>query len=513
VVGLLFATGLALALLCPQLDYRPMHNDEAVNAIKFGQLWQHGTYKYDPNEHHGPSLFYATLAFSRLTAAPDFDHFTETRLRLVTVLFGLGLVLLLPLVADGLGRHGSIWAALFTAFSPAIVFYSRYFIHETLLVFFTFLTMAAGWRYWRSRKIGWALLAGAGLGLMHATKETFVLSVVAAILALALNQTWNRWLDATGLPVKAPLLNYKHLAAGVAVWALVWLVAFSSFFSNAGGLLDSFRTYSPWLSRAGGDSPHIHPWHFYLHRLLFYHIGKGPIWTEALILILAAIAGLAAFARKGLGDAKASFLRFLALYAIILAAAYSFLSYKTPWCLLTFWQPTILLAGTGAMILIRQAAHPLGRTAVTAVLLAGVGHLGWEAWQASIPHAADPKNPYVYSPTSPDILNLVHQVDAIARVSPAGQNLLIKVIASEDDYWPLPWYLRRFKQVGWWGQMPPDPFASVLIVSTSLEGNLPKNQNEVATHIFALRPGVFFDLYVEPDLWKQYLEKNRVPKQ
>src|SRR5262249_41255222 len=150
---------------CPQLDCRPMHNDEAVNAIKFGQLWQHGTYKYDPNEHHGPSLFYATLAFSRLTAAPDFDHFTETQLRPVPVIFRLGLVPPLPLFADGLGWHGSIGAALFTAVSPAVVFYSRYFIHETLLVFFTFLTMAAGWRYWRSRKIGWALLAGAGLGL------------------------------------------------------------------------------------------------------------------------------------------------------------------------------------------------------------------------------------------------------------------------------------------------------------------------------------------------------------
>ena len=53
---LILLAGLALALWSFSLDQRPMHNDEAVNGIKFGQLWDHGGYKYDPNEYHGPSL-------------------------------------------------------------------------------------------------------------------------------------------------------------------------------------------------------------------------------------------------------------------------------------------------------------------------------------------------------------------------------------------------------------------------------------------------------------------------
>src|SRR5512133_1532018 len=88
----------ALLLRLPALGERPMHNDEAVNAIKFGKLWEHGGYKYDPNEHHGPSLYYATALLGKLTGGPDFDHYSEARLRLVTVLFGLGLLLLLPLL-------------------------------------------------------------------------------------------------------------------------------------------------------------------------------------------------------------------------------------------------------------------------------------------------------------------------------------------------------------------------------------------------------------------------------
>src|SRR5437764_509219 len=164
-VGLLLATALGLGLRCPRLAQRPMHNDEAVNAIKFGQLWEHGGFKYDPNEHHGPSIFYATLAVARLTSSPDFDHLTETKLRLITVVFGIGLILLLPLLFDGIGKNAAVWAGVFTAVSPAMVFYSRYYIHEMLLVFFTFLSLAAAWRYWRSRKIGWALLAGSAVGL------------------------------------------------------------------------------------------------------------------------------------------------------------------------------------------------------------------------------------------------------------------------------------------------------------------------------------------------------------
>src|SRR5690606_34588366 len=49
----------------------------------------------------------------------------------------------------------------------------------------TALTLGAGWRYTQTRSPGWAILTGAGLGLMFATKETFVLSVAAMFIAAA----------------------------------------------------------------------------------------------------------------------------------------------------------------------------------------------------------------------------------------------------------------------------------------------------------------------------------------
>jgi uncharacterized protein (TIGR03663 family) len=506
-VLLLLAGALALGLRCPFLDRRPMHCDEAVNAIKFGKLWNGGGYKYDPNEHHGPSLSYATLAVARLTSSPDFDHLTEVKLRLVTVAFGVGLILLLPLVADGLGKQGTIWAAGFTAVSPAMVFYSRYYIHETLLVFFTFLALAAGWRYWQSRKLGWALLAAAALALMDTTKETFVVALAAAALALAANWIWGRWVDASSAPLKLPRLPLTHVGAGVAIWLIVTAALFSSFFTNAAGPLDSIRTYLPWTQRAEGASPHIHPWTFYLHRLLWFHVGRGPIWSEGLIFVLAATGAYAGFARKGLAGASPGLIRFLALYTFALAAAYSLIPYKTPWCLLGFWHGMILLAGVGAAGLIRRARSRALRLVLRFVILAAAAHLGWQAWQASVTYAAQPQNPYVYAQTSPDLLRLVHQVEAISRVAPQGLNTVIKVVVP-DNYWPLPWYLRAFKQKGWWDQLPPDPYAPVMIVSSQLKAALDEKGTHVMVGYFQLRPKVFLELYVELGLWKDYLARN-----
>lgn len=507
-IVMLVAAVVALVLRLPDLNRRPMHTDEAVNGIKFGQLWEHGTYKYDPNEHHGPTLYYAALTLGRLTGAPDLIHYSEKRLRLVAVLFGFGLVLLVPLLLDGLGTRGTGWAALFFAVSPAMVFYSRYFIHEMLLVFFTLLALAAGWRYWRSRRLGWIILAGSGLGLMDATKETFVLTLGAAAVAVLVNQTWNRVLDASGLPVRAPRLNRVHMVAGLLVWFFVALVLFSSFFTNANGPLDSLRTYHAWANRAEGASPHLHPWFFYLQRLLWFHPAEGPVFSEAFILILAVIAAWAGFVRKGLGNANASFVRFLALYTFLLTAFYSLLAYKTPWCLLNFWFSAVLLAGVGASVLLNGIRDLFPRVALALILLAGAFHLACQAWQLDTTYAADRRNPYIYAQTSPNLLELVAKIESIAAASPQGTQTLIKVMAADGDYWPLPWYLRQFRQIGWWDHLIPDPFAPIMIVSAQWHANLDAKQSHLMVGYFESRPQVFLELYVEKELWKTWLARH-----
>ena len=137
----------ASVLRLVQLDNRPMHCDEAVHAIKFGQLLEQGTYVYDPDEYHGPSLNFLTWPIARLASASKLTEVTEVQLRLVPALFGILLVGLTWLVRRQLGMAAACFAALLSAISPAMVFYSRYYIQEMLLVCASFGAMVALWRF------------------------------------------------------------------------------------------------------------------------------------------------------------------------------------------------------------------------------------------------------------------------------------------------------------------------------------------------------------------------------
>ena len=529
--ALLLAIAGALFLRAPQLGNRPLHNDEAVNATKLAALWYHGEYKYDPHEYHGPALHYFSLPFLSLAVAKNSTEITDAKLRVVTVAFGVGLILLLVLLRDGLGRIATIWTAIFLAVSPAMVFYSRYFIHEMLLVFFTLLTLAAGWRYAQSRKAVWASLTGAGLGLMFATKETFVLSVAAMFFALIATRLWNNWRARRAAGVGAPVSDParfvssshrfgsetgapqrtwtpapRHLALALAAGGIVWLVLFTSFFTNAAGPLDSFKTYLPWLNRAGGDSPHIKPWYFYFERLLWFHPAKSPPWTEATILLLALIGAAAGFCGNRARVVHPSLVRFLSFFTFALAGIYSIISYKTPWCALNFWLGMILLAGVGAAVLVDSFRDRLTRLLMAGLLGVGVLHLAVQSWLLTHEFTADLRNPYVYAQTSPHERELVDRILAIVRAAPKEDPISLKVI-SPESYWPLPWSLREFKHVGWYDKLPADPYAPIVLTSAKLGAALDDKSEKrwIMTGYYELRPNVFLELYVERGLWEKFV--------
>jgi len=518
-IGLAAAVVLALALRLPQLGNRPMHNDEGVNAIKFGRLWDHGEYRYDPAEHHGPTLHYFTAALCKLTGAPDYQHLSEARLRLVTALVGVAIILLLPVLRESLGRSGVVAAAFFTALSPAMTFFSRYWIHEELLVLFSFLAIAGVWRFARKPSWGWAALSGLALGLMQATKETFIFVLAAAAGAIVLD------LLATGLTRRLKGENglgvfalperraamFKHVAVAIFAWLFVWVILFTSFFTNWHGLLDSFRTYIAWTGHAGSHSPHSQIWDFYLERLFWFKSAQGIFWSEGLLFVLAIFAVRESFRLNPRMAADPALVRFLAFYTVLLTAIYAVIPYKTPWCALGFLHGLILLAGVGASVLWKISAGLLPKLGVAVVLVAGLAHLGWQAWRASFPLCADRANPWVYAQTSPDLLNLV---DKVQRVAQAGQGnaTLIKVITAGGDCWPLPWYLRQFDQVGWWEEVVGDPLAPIIIASAKSDLRLDAQGTHVMVGYFELRPQVFLELYVERGLWEKFIKQQNLTK-
>ena len=508
----------ALALRLPRLGLRPMHGDEGNQAVKAGMLLESGVYRYNPHDHHGPTLYYLSLPTFWLTGARTSRQMTDAMLRLAPALFGVGVVLLLVLMSDGLGRASAVCAGVLTAISPAMVFYSRYYIQEMLLVFFAFAFLASAWRYTRSRSWGWALAAGAFLGLMHATKETWVLAAAAAVAGLVGTVLWSRLLERQRPPA-GPQVAWRHLVAVFAAAVVAATVFFSSFFTHARGPLDSVLAYVYYFTRAGGVGLHDNPWYFYVgmlaHSRLVTEATSGPWWSEGLILGLAVVGMVAALTKKGIGRAHAPLLRFLAFYTLVLTVGYSIIPYKTPWCAVGFLHAYILMAGVGATALVRWAPKWPLKAIVVVVLAALAAHLGWQAHRASFRFCADQRNPYVYAHTSRDALNIVKRVEEVASVSPYGHDMIIKVITPEN-YWPLPWYLRQFNQdhVGYYHEVPADCDASVILttpdVQEALEERLKGSYNKQSIH--GLRPGVFMPIYVEQSLWDALVEKWSAPK-
>jgi len=519
------AAVVALALRLPRLERRPMHTDEAVHAIKFGQLLENGTYRYDRDEFHGPTLNYLTLIPAWLGSAEKLTDISEFTLRIVPVSFAVLLVLLLLLIADGLGKTASIFAALLTALSPALVFYSRYYIQEVLLVCFTFGAITSGYRYTLCRNIVWALLTGVFLGLMHATKETSMIAFGSMILALLLTMTiQSRNAKAPNFIAAVKTINPWHLLALIATAAFVSVLFYSSFFTNGAGIVDSLRAYTGYFHRAGQNQLHIHPWYYYLKMLLYFRFASGPIWSEALIIILAIIGLAVAITGKGLGDTDFHLLRFLAFYTVIMTVVYSAIPYKTPWCMLGFLDGMILLAGVGASALLSLLSKGPSRLTVIILLTAATVHLAWQGYLSTYRFSFDPRNPYVYAHTTADVFTIAHRIEDVARAAPDGHDTYIQVICPGADYWPLPWYLRSFKNVSWQNKvddaLPPAP---IIIVSAKAEAALaaklyesqPPGQRDLYVQLFdayvELRPQVELRGYLTLKLWDQVQQTRPEP--
>jgi uncharacterized protein (TIGR03663 family) len=499
--ALLLALLVAASLRLPQLDRRPLHNDEAVNAVKFSQLWQGGVYRYDPDEHHGPTLHYLAAGFLSLTGAPQHPKLSEAELRSFAVLVGVLLVLLLAGLRPVLGTVPVLGAAVLTALSPAMVFYSRYWIHEGLLLLFSLMLIVAIWRWWLKPSWGWAALAGIAGGLMSATKETFVFNLAATGVGAVM--VWSPTLSINSTRRQA-LLRQGAFALGLGL--LVAVMLFTSFGQTPAGLLDAFRTYEPWFSRAAGASPHVNPWSFYLERLFWFHRGR-EVWSEGFILLLALVAAVNVFRSRTSPSTPLAtrFGRFMVGYTLTLLLIYTLIPYKTPWCILGCLHGFIVLAGLGVAVIWGWAGSYRTKAVVASFLLAGCAHLGWQAWCASFRLDSSPSNPWVYAHTSPDLFNLVELVQDVAS-SGAGFATEIHVITRDGDCWPLPWYLRRFDRVGYWESMPTNAPAPIQITSAGME--LPGTF--AATHVeagfFQLRPRVFLQIQVERSLWEKHLK-------
>lgn len=499
----------AIGLRAARLGERPMHHDEANQAIKFGNLLERGSYRYDYRDHHGPTLYYVTLPSAWLGGRHTLASLDEATLRRVPAFFGVVTILLLLLLSAGIGRTATAVAALLMAVSPATVFYSRMFIQEALFACFTLAFVVAVGRIATGGGRRWWMLAGVAAGLAAATKETWTIVLPAALVACAI--AW--WSLGRERPRLAPPRRWRaRAAASLFVAIAVAATFYTSLFAAPLAILEPFKGAGTYLARGIDPTSHAHPWHYYA-QLLLYTSSGGTRWSEALVIVLAGLGAAAGCQRRDVSRPEATFwARYLACDVAVAGAIFSAILYKTPWNLLPFYVVAFALAGYGFAALVARARTRAVRCALVLALTIGATHLAWQAWRAAVTYAADPRNPYAYAQTVPDAVRMAARIRELAVLNARGARTQVSVIASPYGQWPLPWYLRSMPNVGYW-TTPGDPLAmQAPLIVASIEFTPTLNAalgDRYVSDVYGLRPDVLQALYVERALWDRFLAQHR----
>jgi len=142
-----------------------------------------------------------------------------------------------------------------------------------------------------------------------------------------------------------------------------------------------------------------------------------------------------------------------------------------------------------------------------------------QAYFSNYKYYEDSTNPYVYAHPVSDIYQVASRVEELTAVHPDGQNMYIEVIFPNDDYWPLPWYLRGYPNIAWWKEVnEKTPAAPVILASPSVEKDLvrklyeypPPGERNLYVPLFdsyvALRPQEEIRGYVRKDLWDEFVK-------
>ena len=507
-IASLFVLAAAAFVRLYALGLKPMHHDEGVNGFFLTTLYREGVYRYDPSNYHGPTLYYFALAVTKLKAFLFGEPGLGTiAVRLVPVAFGVATVWLVLCLRRNIGAIGALMAAALIALSPGHVFISRYFIHEAHFVFFTLAVVVASLRYWETADPVYLLLAAISAALLTATKETALISLVVLGLAWAVSHFYVRltggsdgrvaWEPQARSPKRKSRrrprggalerlggLQSVAAMAGLALVLFVFInvLFYSSFFTYWKGVGGAIESLQIWAKT--GTKDHGHPWYTYLHWL----------WQEEAPLLLLGTAGsVAALIRRR------RFSVFAGAWAFGILAAYSLIPYKTPWLMLNFTVPLAIVGGYAVQELYDLSRKWPMRAAAGAVALAALTVCAVQMARLNFYHYDDDKYPYVYAHTYREFLPLIGEIDELAKRAGSGRQTGITITAPE--YWPLPWYLRDYERVGFFGRMA-ETKEPLVVGSEDQEAALETALGDRYARVgsYPLRPGVALVLYARRDL-------------
>lgn len=476
------------------LSTRPFHADEATGARITATRMGSGAYCFDPLHFHGPLLSSLAIPICKMNGETRWQEMTKSTLRLLTAIAG-SLLLLAPLFWRRRFGDGPmlVTTALF-ATSPLLVYYSRMFIHEPLLVLFGMLALVS---MVRSPRYG---IPGLMIGLMFATKESFAISMLAwsgagMVLAWENRKKWDR-----SFYLSVWKTYRMHIAISLLTFVSCAIFFYTDGLHNPHGVIDSIRTFFDYQTGAGHNKPYA----YYLQLLAFPMKSGGVWWFGTPVVMLALLAFVFSFRRNA---ESSSIIRFLAYAAAGHFLIYSAIAYKTPWLACLPWAHVCLLAGFGVAGFSRHRL-PM-KTAICLLVGLCLTSQFSQTHRATGRYASDARNPFAYVPTRNEIESLGPWLEKLQQAAPGISLEPVAVIGSET--WPLNWYLRSFHEIGYWPS-PPDDLKSRALVFAMPDAGGAVTSLLADTHISlprGLRAGVPMQMFVRNDVWKLWMENGK----
>ena len=463
--------GLAAFLRFFLLDIKPPHFDEGINGWFVDQMTKNGYYTYDPTNYHGPLHFYVLFLSQTLFGR------NLWALRLPVVLVSITCVWLTLKYEPFVGRTVSRLAALAMAVSTGFVFYGRYSIHEVWLLFFSMAFIFGLLGLWKSGTANYLWWTGIGLTGMVLTKETYIIHLGCAIIAAGVcyGSTF-----LSRIPYARPARqtwNYYDLSFVIAVSVALIIIFYSGTFYNlpefsAAGMKEFWNTFTKvfrtWFATGQEGHGHEKPWDYWLKLMWRYE------WPASFGLILS----LGALRLKNVS------LRYMAIYAVGTLMAYSIVSYKTPWCIISFIWPFLFIFGAATLIF--PPLFQRGLQVISAVLLCV--SLGSSIWLNYFRCTTDTE-PYVYVQTYNEINRFTEPVVTLAKRDPIYYQMTGHIIRGSS--YPLPWILDDFPNIGYYehDNSPTNFDADFLLVQQDrIQEVEAKLQNSYYTTTITIRP-------------------------
>jgi len=454
--------GLGAFLRLFLLAIKPPHFDEGINGWFVDQMVKNGFYRYDPTNYHGPLHFYILFLAQTLLGR------NLWAIRLPVVLASIFSIHLTLKFEPFVGRNVSRLAALAMAVSPAFVFYGRYSIHEVWLLLFSMLFILGLLGLWHRGTVGYLWCAGMGLTGMVLTKETYIIHVGCAVIAMVV--TWISHAITKVPDTRMARQSWTFIDVAVMVAAGVALIVFfySGTFMNWAGVTGLYKTFDAWFKTGSQGAGHDKDWYYWLMLIGRY---------EQPVLLGLALCFLCQFMRN-------LSLRYLAIYGVGTLIAYSIVKYKTPWCIISIIWPLLFMFGALLVIIpadLRRIAHVVAGVFISVSLALSV--------RLNYFRCTTDTEPYVYVQTYNDVWKLTKPLLRLARANPTYYQLVGHLIRTST--YPLPWMLGDFPKIGYYehDNMPEKLDADFLLVQEDkIEEVEAKLQNSYYTEPMTIRP-------------------------